>query len=234
MGNHLLDSLRTVSEQTLTILKSDRSGVEIELSYGTRSIAPPDAPADSVDCSALKGHRVGFHLSRTGDLSGYRGYADLPAIQIPAMGEELDERRYKIETRFWFPHLPDRPVRVGDRWTARDTHKDRRGGSTVDVVLDHEYTLLGPVPDSPGGLVRIDDAYTVTIEGTIDAGGLLLDLTMLGKGTDRWIFSTRHGMVASQQGTLQIEGTAANAELGIRAPIRNDYASSLTLTMLDR
>lgn len=231
MGNRLVDESTLRTEERFKVTRSGRSGMELEITYGERSleIDRADLPVGP-DFSALKGEQARFLLAPDVARSEFEGFEELPEIRMPAMGDVLEAERYKLELFGYFPHLPGRPVSAGESWTYSEAYQDPNSGSPLDVEIDYSYTCTGPVPGEPGRLIGIDCSYKVKVYGDVDAGGLMLSLHMEGGGEERYRFDTKRGMLVSSEGTMWVEGKAVNAELEMEAPIRNDYRISLELT----
>ncbi len=225
MGNRMVDEHRYGYEDRFTILDDSDDGLELEIRYGDRwQTQDSQGHREGPDFSALNGALARFSLSDIGERSDFSGFDALPIIRIPSRGDELNEERYKLELMSYFPVLPGKPVNAGDSWTHRDAFQDPNSGSPLDVVLEHAYTFTGPIAGKPGQ-VGFTDRFTVRVLGTVDAGGLLLDLDMSGEGVEHYRFDTRRGMIAGSKGEMSVAGQAVNAEMEIEAPLLNVFTS---------
>ncbi len=233
MGNRMVDEHRYGYEDRFTVLDDGGDGLDLEIRYGDRWLLQDgQGHRDGPDYSELNGEQARFRLSAHGLRSDFEGFEALPVIRIPSRGDELNEERYKLELLSYFPALPGKPVKEGDSWTHRDAFQDPNSGSPLDVVLEHEYTFTGPIADLPGQ-VGFTDRFTVHVFGSVDAGGLLLELDMHGEGVDRYRFDTRRCMIAGSEGEMRVEGRAVNAEMEIEAPLCNDYKTGFEVKFSD-
>ena len=79
--------------------------------------------------------------------------------------------------------------------------------------------------------VKIEGEYTVTISGSIDAGGLYLELNLAGKGEETVYFAWKKGMLLSAESQSVVEGSADNKEMGMSIQMKHDIETATTVSL---
>jgi len=111
-----------------------------------------------------------------------------------------------------FPDLADRPVKVGDTWTSKDTITEKIGSGGIEINLESFNTLDGFEIIDGLECAKITAKITGTLEGGGNQGGA--DLAFKGdiEGTETWHFAYKEGLFVKQivdvftKGTVSVRG----------------------------
>ncbi len=102
------------SRFSLEIREVGPDGLDLVLTYAEKERESNGQPSPA-DFSPLIGREVRFRLGGDGTISRTSGFASLPEVFVPDMGQALQTDHYLNEVLFLLPGLPDRSVAVGDR-----------------------------------------------------------------------------------------------------------------------
>lgn len=111
-----------------------------------------------------------------------------------------------------FPDLADRPVKIGDTWTSKDTITEKIGSGGIEILLESFNTLEGFETVDGMECAKITAKIKGTLEGGGNQGGA--DLAFKGniEGTETWHFAYKEGLFVKQiidvftKGTVSIRG----------------------------
>jgi len=147
----------------------------------------------SPDMSTVEGKSFDMIMSMLGkelDLSG--------AESIQYDLGQAGKRDLTSNFQAVFPDLADRPVKVGDTWTSKDTITEKIGSGGIEINLESLNTLEGFETVDGLECAKITAKITGTLEGGGDQGGA--DLAFKGeiKGTETWHFAYKEGLFVKQ------------------------------------
>jgi hypothetical protein len=106
-----------------------------------------------------------------------------------------------------FPDLADKPVKIGDTWTSKDTITEKIGSGEIEISLESLNTLAGFETVDGLECAKITAKITGTLEGA--------DLAFKGniEGTETWHFAYKEGLFVKQIIDVFTKGTVS-----IRSP----------------
>jgi hypothetical protein len=212
-----------------TALSSDEEGVRFEVEYLERTHETDDTQfLQGPDFSELIGKKVRFHLSSTGETSGYEGFDELPRIRIADEQKELNEQLYIIDIREFFPGLPEEEVGIGDSWTVSRQYEEPVGESHLTVKIEFRYAVIGRKKIEGYECLMIEGTSHVLVSGDPTLGGVDLVVKMEGDGTESFAFAYTRGMFLNSSSNLKVVGTAENEEVGMTLRFNHDYDVQMT------
>lgn len=161
----------------------------------------------SPDMSSVEGKSFDMIMSMLGkelDLSG--------AESIQYDLGQAGKRDLTSNFQAVFPDLADRPVKIGDTWTSKDTITEKIGSGEIEITLESLNTLEGFETVDGLECAKISVKITGTLEGGGDQGGA--DLAFKGEieGTETWHFAYKEGLFvkmitdAFTKGTVSVRG----------------------------
>ncbi|NIM57397.1 MAG: hypothetical protein GTO16_00425 [Candidatus Aminicenantes bacterium] len=106
-----------------------------------------------------------------------------------------------------FPDLADRPVKVGDTWTSKDTINEKIGSGGIEISLESLNTLDGFEVVDGLECARITTKITGTLEGGGNQGGANLAFKGNIEGTETWHFAYKEGIFVKQKADIFTKGT---------------------------
>jgi hypothetical protein len=158
------------------------------------------------DFPELTGHALDFWLSPEGDLSGLEAFNTLPQKNV--LLQITDPSGFIHRAHNAFPHLPDRPVGLGDTWTfTLEEERPAMRGARSLVSSEHTYKLVEHLEEDGIPCVKIEASYNLTSRTEIETprGAIVAEYT--GTGTETILFAYTKGMFLSKEGTLDMEGS---------------------------
>jgi hypothetical protein len=230
MGNQTVTRTDVRAEYGFEVISSDDKGQMLEVEYKDRKleIITPEQRFNT-DFSCLIGQKGRFALSKTGEVSGFSGFEDLPAITIAGDDLTLDSNHYMNELKWIFLRLPDAQIRVGDTWSFVDEYSEETGGGLAGIVIDYTCTLLDEVEVNGHRCLKIGGEYTIIVEGKNVSGGVEFDIKLKGKGSGSIYLDRNKGMISSIDEKSIVEGTAVNSELEIVVPIKQERQEKIDI-----
>jgi hypothetical protein len=111
-----------------------------------------------------------------------------------------------------FPDLADRPVKIGDTWTSKDTITEKIGSGGIEINLESLNTLEGFETVDGLECAKITAKITGTLGGGGDQGGADLAFKGAIEGTETWHFAYKEGLFVKQitdvftKGTVSVRG----------------------------
>jgi len=161
----------------------------------------------SPDMSSVEGKSFDMTMSALGkelDLSG--------AESIQYDLGQAGKRDLTTNFQAVFPDLADKPVKIGDTWTSKDTITEKIGSGEIEITLESFNTLEGFETVDGLECAKISVKIAGTLEGGGDQGGA--DLAFKGEieGTETWHFAYKEGLFVKQitdvftKGTVSVRG----------------------------
>ena len=156
------------------------------------------------DMTTVEGKSFDMLMSRLGkelDLSG--------AESIQYDLGQAGKRDLTSNFQAIFPDLTDKPVKIGDTWTSKDTITEKVGSGEIRISLESLNTLAGF--ETVDGLECTK--ITAKITGTLEGGGEQMgaDLTFKGEieGSEIWYFAFKEGFFVNQKADVKTKGTVS-------------------------
>lgn len=121
---------------------------------------------------------------------------------------------------FFFPDLPEKPVRVGDTWPTRFTIRDPGGESSRRTDIEILNTVEALEVIEGRDCLRIASTLAGVVAGTGKQQDLELRFEGTVKGTDVWYFAPREGLFVKSASdiTTEMKITVSGAQ-GIVVPV---------------
>jgi hypothetical protein len=232
MGNEFTLNSNDVIEYDFEVQSAGKEGMSLALVYKNRT-HESDMPQIQTppDFSKLLGAGVRLFLSSKGEMSGFEGFENLPAIEIADMQTTLEGEYYIRELRYILPRLADNPVGIGDRWSHVYEFDEPVGDGSIAVRIDATYTVLGKARQDGQDCLKIGGEYALHVQGEFMQAGMNLVLNMEGEGNETLYFAWKKGMLLASEGSSFIEGTADDKEIGMSIPIREEYDTRLRVVL---
>ena len=156
------------------------------------------------DMTTVEGKSFDMIMSRLGkelDLSG--------AESIQYDLGQAGKRDVASNFQAIFPDLADKPIKVGDTWTSKDTITEKVGSGEIKISLESLNTLAGF--ETVGGLECAK--ITAKITGTLEGGGEQMgaDLAFKGEieGSETWYFAYKEGLFVNQKADVSTKGSVS-------------------------
>jgi hypothetical protein len=156
------------------------------------------------DMTTVEGKSFDMIMSRLGkelDLSG--------AESIQYDLGQAGKRDLASNFQAIFPDLADKPVKVGDTWTSKDTITEKVGSGEIKISLESLNTLAGF--ETVDGLECAK--ITAKITGTLEGGGEQMgaDLAFKGEieGSDTWYFAYKEGFFVYEKVDVLTKGSVS-------------------------
>lgn len=153
----------------------------------TMSVSSADGDL-SPDLTAVRGKSFDMALSPSGTR------VDVAGAEAITYRLANNTRSVASSFRLFFPHLPDRPVKIGDSWPSSATVEERYGAATVLLELQVINRLEGIETVDGMDCVRVHSETTGTISGTGRQEGADLIFGGTIKGSDIWHFAVKEGL----------------------------------------
>ena len=196
-------STTTATVQIETLAVSPSGDAQQRMRFERMAIVNPALTAQIREriARALSGATIEYTQSPRGEItarSAASGVPDELRPVIDAMMQSLDQMG---------PQLPERPVRVGERWSERRTmHLAPLPGTSVDMRYETEFTLRALRPD---GAAVLGLAVTLsTPEGASIAG---IPFRGEGRATGETVIDLARGVVRESR---------TSGEMGVHLTVR--------------
>ena len=158
----------------------------------------------SPDMSSVEGKSFDMTISMLGkelDLSG--------AESIQYDLGQAGKRDLTSNFQAVFPDLADKPVKIGDTWTSKDTITEKIGSGEIKISLESFNTLEGFETVDGLECAKITVKITGSLVGGGEQGGA--DLAFKGdiEGTETWHFAYKEGLFVKQIADVFTKGTVS-------------------------
>lgn len=180
-----------VAANSLSFVAKEAQGKDhlLEVTIDDMTMSVSSASGDlSPDLTSVRGKSFNMILSPSGtpvDVSG-----------AEAITYEMANNTRSVASGFklFFPHLPDRPVKIGDSWPSSAVVEEKYGATTVLIELQVINQLEGIENVEGMDCVRVRSEATGTISGTGRQEGADLVFGGTIKGSDVWHFAVKKGL----------------------------------------
>lgn len=153
----------------------------------TMSVSSADGDL-SPDLTPVRGKSFDMVLSPSGTR------VDASAAEAITYEMANNTRSVASGFRLFFPHLPDRPVKIGDSWPSSAVVEEKYGATTVLLELQVISRLEGMENVDGMDCILIRSEATGTISGTGRQEGADLAFGGTIKGSDVWHFAVKEGL----------------------------------------
>jgi hypothetical protein len=184
-------------------LKENNQQLGITIDSMSINISGPQGEL-TPDMSTVEGKSFDFTMSRLGkelDLSG--------AESIQYDLGQAGKRDLASNFQAIFPDLADKPVKVGDTWTSKDTITEKIGDGEIKISLESLNTLAGF--ETVDGLECAK--ITAKVTGALEGGGEQMGAELVFKGdiegTETWHFAFKEGFFVKQIADVFTKGTVS-------------------------
>lgn len=180
-----------VVDSSLSFLAEGAQGKDHLLGVTINDMIMSVSSADgdlSPDLTSVRGKSFDMLLSPSGTR------VDVSAAEAITYEMANNTRNVASGFRLFFPHLPDRPIKVGDSWPSSAIVEEKYGGTTVLLELQVINRLEGIENIDGMDCARIRSETTGTISGTGRQEGADLVFGGTIKGSDVWRFAVKEGL----------------------------------------
>ena len=98
-----------------------------------------------------------------------------------------------------FPDLPDRAVKIGDKWPSEDAIVQKSDAGDIHLNFNKENTLDGFETIDGRECARIKATVKGTMSGALNQGGMALALDAKLEGTETWYFDAKEGVFVKSE-----------------------------------
>lgn len=148
-------------------------------------------------------------------------------MTLSALGKELElsgaeaikytmgpgaERSIVSDFKALFPDMANRPVKIGDSWTTRDTLDIKDNNSHLQMLFENFNTLQALEVMNGLECVKVTAAVKGTLSGTGKQGGADLNFNGDIAASDTWYFAYKEGILVkttsegSTKSTITVSG----------------------------
>ena len=156
------------------------------------------------DMTTVEGKSFDMIMSRLGkelDLSG--------AESIQYDLGQAGKRDLASNFQAIFPDLADKPIKVGDTWTSKDTITEKVGSGEIKISLESLNTLAGFETVDGRECAKITAKITGTLEGGGEQMGAELAFKGEIEGSETWYFAYKEGFFVNQEADVKTKGTVS-------------------------
>ena len=178
----------------------------------------------SPDVSANIGKSFDFVLSPRGEEVDVSGAA---AFFI----DMADSGRRDMTSDFQglFPNLPEKPVKVGDKWPSQETITQKSDAGEVRIVFTNENTLDGFETIDGRSCARIKTAVKAVMSGALNQMGMSLGLEAKMEGTETSFFAVQEGLFIKSELAADLNGVISAEAMGMTIAITGTQRGGMAL-----
>jgi len=176
-------------ELNYQVIDNTKNGLILEVAYnGKKSEVYFKKKVRINDYSSLNGGKIRYTLSSKGTVSNFKNFEKLNR-KLPD-GREISIGNLQEELIHLFPFLPEKPVKIGDKWTASF------GGENGQERFSLDYFLLDELKVNGLDCVKIKANYTTENQYTVKTKkGKDAQLKEKDLGHDIYYFAYKKGVV---------------------------------------
>jgi hypothetical protein len=176
------------------------------------------------DLSGVIGKSFDLILSPQGQEIDVSGAA---AFKVD-MGE-AGSRDLSSDFQGLFVNLPDRPVKVGDKWPSEKAIVQKSSNGDIHIAFKNENTLDGFETVEGRLCARIKTAVRGTISGALNQGGMALALDAKTDGTETSFFAVKDGVFIKSEMVAAMNGAIAIESMGMTLSFTGQQKNTKTL-----
>jgi len=228
------------------LIKKKNSDGSVVIEHKLESIKMEGGPlvqGIAAQVQKLAGSVVTFTLSPTLQASRVEGFKEMmekligedpTAKQVASL---ISEDSFKQQLEMVFSFVPDKPVRVGDKWERKATISlGPLGGFNTQnsYQYDGKETVNGKPADKITGAMTL--TYVPPKEEAIGAFPIRITKGDLKGETPRgsYWFDAAAGKLVRQQATLKVSGTLTGTVMGMNFDVTLDQSETTTVRLLDK
>lgn len=181
----------------------------------------------SVDLSPLIGKSFGLTFSPKGDELEFSGVDTLVVDFGMMQGGKQNAKNF---FRTIFPDLPEKPVKIGETWTDKDTLTMDQSGMKMNVNSDGKHTLEGLETIDGIECLKISSKTTGVMDGAGQTMGMDMNFEGDLEGKSTWYFAYKKGTFVKVEEEGFMEGTIAiSGQTNMTMPISVESKSKINL-----
>jgi hypothetical protein len=181
----------------------------------------------SVDLSPIIGKSFGLTFSPKGDELEFSGVDTLVVDFGQMQGGKQNARNF---FRTILPDLPEKPVKIGETWTDKDTMMMNRSGMKIKTNTDGKNTLEGYETVDGIECLKISSKMTGILDGAGQTMGMDMNFEGDIEGKSTWYFAYKKGTFVKVEAESFMEGTIAiSGQTNMTMPISVESKSTINL-----
>jgi len=231
MGNEIITNATDKFEYKFTVIEDVEKGMVIEVEYDSVYHLSDDLQYIEPDFSQLIGEKAEFHLSSLGRLSDFEDFDDLPVLRSPTLGT-INEEKYLIHLRIQFPILPEKHVKLGDKWIAERYFEEHDQNALFKVNINYNYTLVEETRLEGTLCLKIKSEYIFDIKGKGEMQGMPFDGNLSGTGEETIYFDYVNGFLLQVDGMSKIKGEMEFKEDEFSIPMHQEFKEGVKVTII--
>lgn len=181
----------------------------------------------NVDLSPFVGKSFGLTFSPKGDELEFSGVDTIVVDLGMTQGGKQTPRNY---FRTIFPDLPEKPIKIGETWTDKDTMAVNQSGMKINVNTDGKNTLEGFETVDGVECLKISSKTKGIMDGAGQTMGMDMNFEGDIEGKSTWYFAYKKGAFVKVEGESFMEGTIViSGPTNMTMPISVESKSTINL-----
>lgn len=181
------------------------------------------------DYSPLIGKKVSFILSKYGEASGFKGFDELPVINLGMQGNTNSDT-FIESFKMLFGKLPESPKKIGDTWNNVAEMESKGRGLPLKTKTNSTYTLIEETDFEGIKCLKVGVKFTYTITGSGEQMGNQMAFNGEGKGEGFVLFDYNRGIFLSNETTTDMEMTVTVSGMQeMVIPFENQTKTNVTV-----
>jgi hypothetical protein len=225
MGQTMTTEITSSMDITLTAkgLKDGNNLVSLKIDAMNIAMNGPQGGM-TPDLSGIIGKSFDMVLSPRGETVDVSGAAAL-SIDMGTGGK----RDMTSDFQGLFDVLPDRPVKVGDKWPSQKKVAQKSDAGDVNIVLDMDNALDGFETIDGRSCARIKTAIKGTMSGALNQQGMALGLEAKMGGSLTWYFAVKEGIFVKSDSVTDVNGAISVEAAGMTLGFSGQQKSVMAL-----
>jgi hypothetical protein len=130
----------------------------------------------------------------------------------------------------YFPDLPKKPVKPGDKWTANDTIKSKSSSTSVSEIVQSDNTYQGIEKIDGVDYAKITATLTGSRDQTAQTMGMDVHTKVTFTGTEELYFAIKEGYYLKEVVNSKMKGTVdITGDQNMSFPVTIDMVSTNSL-----
>ncbi len=201
MGQSISVDMAASGETVYRALAAQPDGsMQYEMEFKARTAsAKSEMGGGDTDFSTWIGKKMNFNLSPLGEVSGFKGFEQLPEIS-GATGEKMNGDQISKTLGQQFMRVPDHAIKLKESWNTKDSTEVPYAGSKLTNVSDTKYTAKEVTKLDGMECLVIEYTESAKLTGTFEQQGMEIELTRQTTATGTILFALEKGMFVSMDG----------------------------------
>ena len=170
----------------------------------------------------VAGKSVQAVLSRNGEVLRLQGLETLPAAAN-------QNNQMENTLRNLFPRFATNAIKVGESWTRDDTSRTKTEATDMTIVNHSDYSLASVTRVANRTHLKLHNASTFAIQGTVKNQGADVGLSGTGKAEGDFTVDYATGWLFSANATSESSGTA---EVNMGQPVSIPWRSNNSVAIV--